>query len=71
VTGGNSGAPVINADGELVGLQFDINWEATSVPIAFNPTLQRSINTDIRYVLFIIDKFAGAQQIINELTIVK
>jgi hypothetical protein len=71
VTGGMSGAPVINGNGELVGLCFDINWEATSVPIAYGPELQRSINVDIRYVLFIIDKFAGAQQIINELSIVK
>jgi len=71
VTGGVSGAPVLNANGELVGLCFDINWEATSVAIASDPLLQRSINVDIRYVLFIIDKYAGAQQILNELTIVK
>ena len=71
VTGGNSGAPVINGDGELVGICFDINWEATSVPIAFDPELQRSINLDIRYMLFIIDKFAGATNLLNEMTIKK
>jgi len=71
ITGGNSGSPVINGDGELIGLAFDGNWEAMSGDIAFEPALQRTINVDIRYVLFIIDKFAGAQNIINELTIAK
>lgn len=71
ITGGNSGSPVINGDGELIGLVFDGNWEAMSGDIAFEPALQRTINVDIRYVLFIIDKFAGAQNIIDELTIVK
>jgi hypothetical protein len=71
VTGGNSGAPVINGDGELVGICFDINWEATSVPIAFDPELQRSINLDARYMLFLIDKFAGATNLLNEMTIKK
>ncbi len=69
VTGGVSGAPVINGEGELIGLVFDINWEATSVPILFDPNLQRTINVDIKYVLFIIDKYAGASNIIKELTI--
>ena len=59
------------ADGELIGLAFDGNWEAMSGDIAFEPALQRTINVDIRYVLFIIDKFAGAQNIIDELTIVR
>ncbi|MDT8393706.1 MAG: S46 family peptidase [Bacteroidales bacterium] len=71
ITGGNSGSPVINGNGELIGLAFDGNWEAMSGDIAFEPALQRTINVDIRYVLFIIDKFAGAQNIIDELTIVK
>lgn len=70
ITGGNSGSPVINGSGELIGLAFDGNWEAMSGDIAFEPELQRTINVDIRYVLFIIDKYAGAKNIINELTLV-
>jgi hypothetical protein len=71
ITGGNSGSPVMNGNGELIGLAFDGNWEAMSGDIAFEPELQRTINVDIRYVLFIIDKFAGAKNLINELTLVK
>ena len=71
ITGGNSGSPVINAHGELIGIAFDGNWEAMSGDIAFEPELQRTINVDIRYVLLIIDKFAGAQNLIDEMTIVK
>ena len=71
ITGDNSGSHVINGDGALIGLAFDGNWEAMSGDIAFEPALQRTINVDIRYVLFIIDKYAGAQNIIDELTIVK
>lgn len=69
ITGGNSGSPVLNANGELLGLAFDGNWEAMSGNYAFEPDLQRTICVDIRYVLFIIDKFAGAQNLIQELTI--
>jgi hypothetical protein len=71
ITGGNSGSPVINGNGELIGLAFDGNWEAMSGDIAFEPELQRTICVDSRYVLFIIDKFAGAQNLIDELTIVE
>jgi hypothetical protein len=71
ITGGNSGSPVINGNGQLIGLAFDGNWEAMSGDISFEPELQRTINVDIRYVLFIIDKFAGATNLINELTLVK
>ena len=71
ITGGNSGSPVMNGKGELIGLAFDGNWEAMSGDIAFEPELQRTISVDIRYVLFIIDKFAGANNLIQEMTIVK
>ena len=71
ITGGNSGSPVINANGELIGIAFDGNWESMSGDICFEPTMQRTISVDIRYVLFIIDKFAGAQNIIDEMKIVK
>ncbi len=71
ITGGNSGSPVINSKGELFGLAFDGNWEAMSGDIAFENELQKCINVDIRYVLFIIDKFAGATHLIKEMTIVK
>ena len=70
ITGGNSGSPVINGDGELIGLAFDGNWEAMSGDIAFEPELQRTINVDIRYVLLIIDKLGGAQNLIDEMTLV-
>jgi hypothetical protein len=70
ITGGNSGSPVINGNGELIGIAFDGNWEAMSGDIAFEPELQRTINVDIRYVLFVIDKLAGAQNLIDELDIV-
>jgi hypothetical protein len=67
ITGGNSGSPVLNAEGELLGLAFDGNWEAMSGDIVFEEQLQKCISVDIRYVLFIIDKYAGAGNIINEL----
>ena len=69
ITGGNSGSPVINAWGELVGTAFDGNWEAMSGDIAFEKDIQRTISVDIRYILFIIDKFAGATHLIDEMTI--
>src|SRR5690554_703974 len=71
ITGGNSGSPVINGKGQLIGLAFDGNWEAMSGDIAFEPELQKCINVDIRYVLFIIDKYAGASHLIDEMTIVE
>jgi len=71
ITGGNSGSPVINADGHLLGLAFDGNWEAMSGDIAFANEYQRCISVDIRYVMLIIDKMAGAQNLIDEMTIVR
>ncbi|MBI5539269.1 MAG: S46 family peptidase [Bacteroidia bacterium] len=71
ITGGNSGSPVLNSQGELIGIAFDGNWEAMSGDIAFEPALQRTISVDIRYVLFIIDKFAGAKNLVDEMMIVK
>ena len=70
ITGGNSGSPVLNGYGHLVGCAFDGNWEAMSGDIAFEPELQRCISVDARYILFIIDKFAGASHIIDELTLI-
>ena len=70
ITGGNSGSPVINGNGELIGLAFDGNWEAMSGNILFEPALQRTISVDVRYVLFVIDKYAGATNLIKELKIV-
>ncbi|MDR1583463.1 MAG: S46 family peptidase [Prevotellaceae bacterium] len=71
ITGGNSGSPVLNAKGELIGTAFDGNWEAMSGDIAFEKNLQRCINLDIRYTLFVIDKYAGAKYLIDEMTIIK
>ncbi|MBQ9469588.1 MAG: S46 family peptidase [Bacteroidales bacterium] len=70
ITGGNSGSPIMNARGELIGLAFDGNWEAMSGDIVFENNLQRCINVDIRYVLFIIDKYAGCKRLIDEMTLV-
>jgi hypothetical protein len=71
ITGGNSGSPVLNARGELIGLAFDGNWEAMSGDVVFEPALQRCINVDIRYVLWTIDTYAGASHLLREMTIVK
>ena len=71
ITGGNSGSPVINGNGELIGLAFDGNYEALSHKLAFDKDLNRTINVDIRYVLWCIDKLGGAQNLIKELTIRK
>jgi S1-C subfamily serine protease len=71
ITGGNSGSPVMNGNGELIGIAFDGNIEAMAGDVIFDPKLQRTISVDIRYVLFIVDKYAGAKNIINELTLVK
>lgn len=69
-TGGNSGSPVLNANGELIGLNFDRCWEGTMSDIQYDPQVCRNITLDIRYCLFIIDKFAGAKHLIDEMTIV-
>ena len=69
ITGGNSGSPVLNANGELIGCAFDGNWEAMSGDIFFENDTQRCINVDIRYILFIIDKFAGAKHLIDEMSL--
>lgn len=71
ITGGNSGSPVINGKGELIGCAFDGNWEAMSGDISFEPEIQRTISVDARYILFVIDKYAGAQNLINEMTLVR
>ncbi|NPA68729.1 MAG: S46 family peptidase [Chlorobi bacterium] len=71
ITGGNSGSPVINGNGELIGIAFDGNWEAMSGDIAYEPDLQKCINVDIRFVLFVIDKYAGAKHLIKEMKIIK
>jgi len=70
ITGGNSGSPVINGKGQLIGCAFDGNWEAMSGDIFFEPVLQRCINVDIRYILFVIDKFGDAKHLVNEMTLV-
>ena len=70
-TGGNSGSPVFNARGELIGTAFDRNYEGLTGDIAYNPALQRAACVDIRYILFIIDKYAGARHLIDEMDIIR
>jgi hypothetical protein len=70
-TGGNSGSPVLNADGHLIGVNFDRAWEGVASDMAFNPEQSRNISLDIRYALFLIDKFAGAGYLLEEMTIIE
>ena len=67
-TGGNSGSPVINADGNLIGLNFDRVWEGTMSDIVFDPEICRNIALDVRYVLFTIEKIGGAGYLLDEMT---
>ena len=71
ITGGNSGSPVLDADGNLIGLAFDGNWESMSSDVMFEPELQRCICVDIRYVLFLVEKLGGAKHIVSEIEFVK
>ncbi|MCF8362173.1 MAG: S46 family peptidase, partial [Prolixibacteraceae bacterium] len=70
-SGGNSGSPVINADGHLIGINFDRCWEGTMSDIMFDPAKCRNISLDMRYMLFIVDKFAGASYLLDEIEIVR
>lgn len=70
-TGGNSGSPVLNADGQMIGINFDRCWEGTMSDLMYDPAMSRNIAVDIRYVLFVIDKFAGASHLVDEMTVIK
>ena len=70
-SGGNSGSPILNADGHLLGLNFDRVWEGTMSDLNYDPEYCRNISVDIRYCLFLIDKFAGAKHLVDEMTIVE
>ena len=70
-TGGNSGSPIFNARGELIGLNFDRCWEGTMSDIMYDPKVCRNITVDIRYVLFIVDKYANAQPLLKEMNIIE
>ncbi|HPS63786.1 MAG TPA: S46 family peptidase, partial [Bacteroidales bacterium] len=69
-TGGNSGSPVLNGNGELIGLNFDRNWEGTLSDLKYDPDQCRNISLDIRYCLFIIDRYAGCRRLVDEMTLV-
>lgn len=71
ITGGNSGSPVINGEGHLIGTAFDGNWEAMSGDISFEPVVQRTISVDIRYTLFVIDTYGGARHLIDEMKLIR
>ena len=70
-TGGNSGSPVLNADGHLIGINFDRAWEGVMSDMQYDPEICRNIAVDIRYVLFVIDKVAGAGHLLNEMEIIR
>jgi len=70
-TGGNSGSPVLNADGQMIGINFDRCWEGTMSDLMYDPDMGRNIAVDIRYVLFIMDKFAGAGHLVDEMTVIE
>ncbi|MDA3942806.1 MAG: S46 family peptidase [Bacteroidetes bacterium] len=70
-TGGNSGSPVLNADGQMIGINFDRCWEGTMSDLMYDPAMSRNIAVDIRYVLFIMDKFAGAGHLVDEMTVIQ
>ena len=70
-TGGNSGSPAIDGSGNLIGLNFDRSWESTMSDVMYDPERCRNIMVDIRYVLFIVDKYAGATNLINEMKLVR
>ena len=69
-TGGNSGSPILNNKGELIGLNFDRNWEGTMSDIMYDPNQVRNIGVDIRYILFIVEYFAGAEHLVAEMDII-
>ena len=70
-TGGNSGSPVLNGEGQLIGINFDRNWEGTLSDLMYDPTQCRNISLDIRYCLFVIDKVAGSKRLISEMNIIQ
>ncbi|MFP4664086.1 MAG: S46 family peptidase [Bacteroidales bacterium] len=70
-TGGNSGSPVVNSEGHMIGINFDRNWEGTMSDLMYDPDMCRNISLDMRYALFIIDRFAGAGHLVDEMTIIR